>query len=107
MCAVCTALELELLRTSQRLRPEIWIDTHDRHRYHRGSVNITKAFFDDFADQLVSALLIVSYLNVHLDEETDQSTINFQHLLAAHGLVQHVVPTATRTGRHTLDVTIT
>ena len=80
--------------------------------YRPGSENITNTFFDDFADLLervaayASPLLIVGDVNVHLDDETDSSTIKFQHLLAAHGLVQRV-QTATHSGGHTLDVVIT
>jgi hypothetical protein len=80
--------------------------------YRPASENITNSFFDDFADLLervaayASPLLIVGDLNVHLDEETDSSTITFQHLLSAHDLVQHV-QSATHVGGHTLDVVIT
>jgi Endonuclease-reverse transcriptase len=80
--------------------------------YRPGSENITNTFFDDFADLLervakhASPLLIVGDVNVHLDDETDSSTIKFQHLLAAHGLGQRV-HVATHSGGHTLDVVIT
>ena len=64
--------------------------------YRPGSENVTNLFFDDFADLLervaayASLLLIVGDLNVHLDEETNSSTITFQQLFGAHGLVQCV-----------------
>ena len=80
--------------------------------YRPSSENVANLFFDDFADLLervaayASPLLIVGDLNVHLDDEANSSTIKFQHLLAAHGLVQHV-QSATHVGGHTLDVVIT
>jgi Endonuclease-reverse transcriptase len=80
--------------------------------YRPGSENVTNLFLDDFAELLesfaayTSPLLIVVDLNVHLDEESNSSTIKFQHSLAAHGLVQHVQP-ATRVEGHTLDVVVT
>jgi len=72
--------------------------------YRPGSENITNSFFIDFADLLervaayASPLLIVGDLNVHLDVNTDSSTMKFQHLLAAHGMLQHV-QSATHMGR--------
>lgn len=80
--------------------------------YRPGSQVVSDAFFDEFADLLErvavspSTLLIVGDVNVHLDVATDSSTVKFNHLLAAHGLVQHV-RSATHVDGHLLDVIIT
>ena len=79
--------------------------------YRPGSASACDDFFDDFADLLerismYSNLLIIGYINLHLDVRSDPHTIKFQQLLDAHDLSQHVVG-ATHTLSHTLDILIT
>ena len=64
--------------------------------YRPGSVTVTAAFFSELSDVLdcistfAEPVLFVGDVNIRLDRPTDADAVQFTHLLAAHGLANHV-----------------
>ena len=71
--------------------------------YRPGSKAATSVFFDDFANLVerlavyLSPVVLVSDINVHLDDQSAPSTTRFQDILDGADLVQHVVGPTHRT----------
>ena len=79
--------------------------------YRPGSMAVSDNFFDQFADLLeritnYSFVLLVGYVNIHLDDDTSTDNIKFNEILNAHNFTQHV-QCPTHVGGHLLGVFLT
>jgi hypothetical protein len=80
--------------------------------YRPGSATLTNKFFDELSDALdrlatfVEPVVVTGDLNVRFDRPTDPHTVQLTDMLAAHGLVNHVMSTTHNKGG-SLDVVIT
>jgi hypothetical protein len=80
--------------------------------YRPGSAKVTEKFFDELSDLLehtviyAAPLLIFGDFNLHLDDVYLAHTIQFNDILAAHDLIQHVKQSTHKNG-HLLDIFIT
>ena len=79
--------------------------------YRSGSKAATSVFFDDFTNLAkrftvyMAPVVVVSDINLHLEDQSAPSTVRFQDILDGADLIQHAVGPTHRAG-HTLDVII-
>jgi len=79
--------------------------------YCRSCKTLVTIFFDPFSHLLerltnYSFVLLVSDVNIHLDDDLSTDTIRFNEILDAHNFTQHV-QCPTHVGGHLLDVFLT